>query len=1009
METLLSDDLRARLGMEADAYGAPSGGDAILPPRRKATASASAPRASSLARAAAPASRQERRAAKRKVRKVKSVVVKHEVREQRAGVYASLAASGLTREQQALLLPSGALGHAPTAREALSRQLRLQRAGLAEGDAGGGGRTSSLLQRAEGSGVEEDEEEEEEEAGGDGDGDDGGSAEEEGVTREQDSAESDHAGVWGSGRALPAGKRAREPPAGEGAPAAAPPPPPPPSSFAFKVSLGGGGEPLAVPPPPAAPPPPLPPAEEPPAQTAAPADLLSDTIKHRFRVREGGAGSGGGGRGGRKVDEAQRKLEELRARNAAEAAAGGGGGGGDAVWGAPPAEAVGGRGGGAPAALPAGHSAYLAVGAWSSSSDEEGVRGGGGGGGAKKRALAAREAVPDELDLRRAMWDADGRARVVGAGAGGASPPASFFSAYETVFTPFPRPPAAVQARGELPVTRMEQEIMEALGEHDVLIVAGETGSGKTTQVPQFLLEAGYGTPRALLRAAPPSARPHAAYLGVPGMVAVTQPRRVAATAMAARVAAELGCPLARRRGGGGGGASGGASSGVVGYQVRFDSSTVTPATRLKFVTDGLLLRELRADLLLRQYSAIVIDEAHERNVNTDVLLGLLSRLLPLRNRLAREAAAAATAAAAAAGGARPPADHPDAPLAPLKLIIMSATLRTADFTENEALFPGPFKPPVMKVESRQFPVTAHFSKRTELVDYVGAAVGKVCRIHAQLPPGGVLVFLTGQEEVEEAVRQLGRRLGGRRAGGGDEHLQPRVLPLFAMLPRDAQDRVFKPTPEGQRLIVVATNVAETSLTIPGIRCVRLPPPPPHTRKAARRAQRPRPCRLLAPPLDPSQRYAGGAARGFHARAARCGAPRQGPQQLCGLIVRWRAARDDGSVQCGGLPPPSARLRAGKRPFRPPVPPAPPCATTSYAPDRRPHRRPPSPCLQVRGGQRPHEAAHLRRAFGRVTAGGGVDIQGRGGPARGARGPHGPRPRVPPLLLRALLRVFCAL
>jgi ATP-dependent RNA helicase DHX37/DHR1 len=329
-------------------------------------------------------------------------------------------------------------------------------------------------------------------------------------------------------------------------------------------------------------------------------------------------------------------------------------------------------------------------------------------------------------------------------------------------------------------------------------------------------------------------------------MIAVTQPRRVAATAMAARVAAELGERV----------------GGAVGYQVRYDAATVGAATRIKFLTDGILLREIADDLLLRRYSAIVIDEAHERNVNTDVLLGMLSRAVGLRNELA----AADARAYAARGGADADAAGADAPpllplpLPPLKLVIMSATLRVADFADNAALFPSP--PPVLRVAARQFPVTVHFAKRTELHDYVGEAFRKTVRICTSLPAGGVLVFLTGQDEIADLVRRLGKRFDPRfrrRApppppiqapgppppgsdGEGEEALRGgvddaaaaaadvaddcppvHILPLFALLPRAAQMRVFQPPPTGHRLIVVATNVAETSLTIPGIRCVQWP------------------------------------------------------------------------------------------------------------------------------------------------------------------------------------------
>lgn len=431
------------------------------------------------------------------------------------------------------------------------------------------------------------------------------------------------------------------------------------------------------------------------------------------------------------------------------------------------------------------------------------------------------------------------------------------------------RDPALAEARSKLPVVGMEQEIMEAISENDVVVLCGETGSGKTTQVPQFLFEAGYGNAQFPERG---------------GLVAITQPRRVAAISTATRVAEELGNKV----------------GGVVGYQVRHDRQA-GPSTALKFMTDGVLLREVQEDFLLSKYSCVIVDEAHERSLNTDILLGLLSRIVQLRRELCANAE---------------PSESRGSNIYPMKLIIMSATLRIEDFVGNSRLFSAP--PPVVNVPARQYPVTVHFSRRTEMHDYVGAAYKKVVQIHRNLPPGGVLVFLTGRQEVEHLCGRLTKALAVRKTsqkvqensindtegmedteapgdvwedGGydaaeedvtaldlindergaadmsaddydddsdnegeyedekevvtmlGGEGLTPEqiavaenslennqgediddrpvhVLPLYAMLSPDRQERVFRPPPPGNRLIVVATNVAETSLTIPGIRYV---------------------------------------------------------------------------------------------------------------------------------------------------------------------------------------------
>ncbi|MCJ1472991.1 putative ATP-dependent RNA helicase DHR1 [Lambiella insularis] len=367
----------------------------------------------------------------------------------------------------------------------------------------------------------------------------------------------------------------------------------------------------------------------------------------------------------------------------------------------------------------------------------------------------------------------------------------------------------AALARLKLPVVAEEQRIMEAIHNHPIVVICGSTGSGKTTQVPQFLYEAGYGS----------SLSP------TPGMIGITQPRRVAAVSSAIRVAEELNSPN-------------------VAYQIRFDS-TVGPRTAIKYMTDGILLREIAEDFALSKYSAIIIDEAHERTTNTDLLIGMLTRIVELRVHFAR--------------------------LSPLKLIIMSATLRLTDFILNPKLFRYG-QPPVVEIEGRQYPVTVHFARRTE-GDYMEEAYGKVCKAHKKLPPGGMLIFLTGQDEILTLASRLNEALSGhtnaprwssakvsanevpldiedlevgdengREAGPvvGDEDegsvesdsefaieenskatTNVLILPLYSQLPIEEQRKVFSTKlPLNTRLIVVATNVAETSLTIPGIRYV---------------------------------------------------------------------------------------------------------------------------------------------------------------------------------------------
>ncbi|KAI9270879.1 P-loop containing nucleoside triphosphate hydrolase protein [Sporodiniella umbellata] len=383
------------------------------------------------------------------------------------------------------------------------------------------------------------------------------------------------------------------------------------------------------------------------------------------------------------------------------------------------------------------------------------------------------------------------------------------------------RKPEIQEARLQLPVCAEEQVIMEAIRNNTVVVICGETGSGKTTQVPQFLYEAGWSHPDS----------------DNPGLIGVTQPRRVATVSMAKRVCDELNL-----------------TDKEVSYQVRYDA-TVSDKTRVKFMTDGVLLREMSQDLLLTKYSVIIIDEAHERNINTDILIGVLSRVLKLRAELSKE-------------------DR--AKIKPLRVVIMSATLRVSDFTENKTLFPTP--PPVINVNARQYSVSVHFNKKTP-DDHVADAYKKISKIHERLPAGGILVFLTGQNEITQLCKKLRKKypalpskeeqkaleveakkddtpagkadmeeealeLGDVEEdfeietdsededddiaeGFEDDELNDsfkeaplHVLPLYSMLPTEAQLRVFEPPPEGTRLCVIATNVAETSVTIPGVRYV---------------------------------------------------------------------------------------------------------------------------------------------------------------------------------------------
>ncbi|ONI29335.1 hypothetical protein PRUPE_1G193500 [Prunus persica] len=276
------------------------------------------------------------------------------------------------------------------------------------------------------------------------------------------------------------------------------------------------------------------------------------------------------------------------------------------------------------------------------------------------------------------------------------------------------RPEEVENARKDLPIVMMEQEIMEAVNDHSTVIICGETGCGKTTQVPQFLFEAGFGSSFSCVRS---------------GIIGVTQPRRVAVLATAKRVAYELGLHLGQE----------------VGFQVRYDKR-IGESCSIKFMTDGILLRELQNDFLLKRYSVIIIDEAHERSLNTDILIGMLSRVIRAREEKYAEQQREVLSGRTISTGQQ---------IFPLKLVLMSATLRVEDFMSGRKLFRNP--PPVVEVPTRQFPVTIYFSSRTKEEDYIGQACKKVLAIHKRLPRGGILVFVTGQKEVEYLCRKLRR------------------------------------------------------------------------------------------------------------------------------------------------------------------------------------------------------------------------------------------------------------
>ncbi|KAJ8537770.1 hypothetical protein K7X08_014310 [Anisodus acutangulus] len=346
----------------------------------------------------------------------------------------------------------------------------------------------------------------------------------------------------------------------------------------------------------------------------------------------------------------------------------------------------------------------------------------------------------------------------------------------------FARKQKIEQQRKNLPIAAVERRLVEEVRNNDTLIIVGETGSGKTTQIPQYLFKGGFCRDG--------------------GIIGITQPRRVAAITVAKRVAEECGVPLGQE----------------VGYAIRFEDVT-SGQTKIKYMTDGLLLREALLDPYLSKYSVIIVDEAHERTIHTDVLLGLLKNVHKARsksingvvntghNNNLNNGHALEERIDNQNDGILKPCQAKK--YSPLKLIIMSASLDARVFSEY---FGGAR---AVHVQGRQFPVDIFYTHKPE-TDCIDAALITIFQIHLEEGPGDILVFLTGQEEIESVERLIHERL--RQLPEGSRKLV--TFPIFSSLPSEKQMKVFMPSPAGYRKVILATNIAETSVTIPGIKYV---------------------------------------------------------------------------------------------------------------------------------------------------------------------------------------------
>ncbi|KAH9986863.1 P-loop containing nucleoside triphosphate hydrolase protein [Russula vinacea] len=326
----------------------------------------------------------------------------------------------------------------------------------------------------------------------------------------------------------------------------------------------------------------------------------------------------------------------------------------------------------------------------------------------------------------------------------------------ENPFTRLPHSPQylkILEARKKLPVFAQMEEFYEMFNKHQIIVLVGETGSGKTTQIPQFVVYSDMPQTKKKL-------------------VACTQPRRVAAMSVAKRVADEMDVTLGKQ----------------VGYSIRFEDMTEPGTTFLKYMTDGMLLREAMHDPDLERYSTIILDEAHERTLATDILMGLIKSLVKRRKDL--------------------------------KVIVMSATLDALKF---QKYFTIDEPAPLFKVPGRTHPVEIFYTQEPE-PDYVEAAIRTVLMIHRAEDPGDILLFLTGEEEIEDACRKIKIEADDLLANDPDTVGPLSCIPLYSSLPTQQQQRIFDPAPPARvtdgppgRKVIVSTNIAETSLTIDGI------------------------------------------------------------------------------------------------------------------------------------------------------------------------------------------------